>query len=126
MKARVIIVDDNPRLVTRIAALLAAEYDVVATAADGESALGLSDLHKPDVIILDVGLPGLNGIEVTKRLVTSSTHVVICSMESDPLIMEAARQAGAQGYVVKMRLERDLIPALRSVLAGKSFVSPAI
>ena len=67
----------------------------------------------------------LNGIEVTRELAKHSPAVVICSVETDPDIVEAARQAGALGYVFKIRVHKDLILAMKSALQGKPFVSPS-
>jgi two-component system response regulator NreC len=125
-KARIIVADDSPAFLQILASLLALEFDVLATAADGQTALHLSSFHKPDVVVLDLEMPGLNGIEVTRELVKHSPAVVICSALTDPEIVEALRLAGAQAYVSKMRVARDLITAVKSVLEGKSFVSPGL
>ena len=118
--------DDNPAFLRELTSLLAAEFDVVATATDGNSALDLIRRYAPDLAVLDLGMPGLNSIEITKELTKSSEHpaVVICSLETDPEIVEAARQAGAIAYVFKVRVEKDLILAVKSALQGKPFVSP--
>jgi DNA-binding NarL/FixJ family response regulator len=73
---------------------------------------------------LDLGIPVLNGIEVTRELAKHSSAVVICSVETDPEIVEAARQAGALAYVFKLRVQEDLILAVKSALQGKPFASP--
>jgi DNA-binding NarL/FixJ family response regulator len=77
--------------------------------------------------VLDLEMPGINGIEVAKELIKSpsSPAVVICSVENDPEVVEAARQAGALGYVFKARVAEDLIVAVKSVARGQSFVSPS-
>ena len=124
---RIIVADDNPAFLREVTSLLAAEFDVVATATDGRSALGLIRRYKPDLVVLDLHMPALNGIEVAGELAKNppSPPVVICSVETDPEIVEAARQAGAIAYVFKVRVEKDLILALKSALQGKSFVSPS-
>jgi two-component system nitrate/nitrite response regulator NarL len=126
-KLRIIVADDTPEFLRELTSLLAAEFDVVATAADGKSALDLIRRHKPDLVVLDLGMPGLNAIEVMQELAKSSQDppVVICSVETDPEIVDAARQAGALGYVFKVRVEKDLSLAVKSALQGKSFVSPS-
>ena len=108
--------------------MLAADFDVVATAADGRSALDLIRRYVPDLAVLDLGMPGLNGIEVMQELAKSPQDppVVICSLETDPEVVEAARQAGAVAYVFKTRVQKDLILAVKSVLQGRPFVSPAL
>jgi two-component system, NarL family, response regulator DegU len=123
---RIIVADDNPAFLQRLVSLLASEFDVVATAADGKSALKVIRDHRPDSVVMDLEMPGLNSIEVTKELTKNlpSPPVVICSVETDPQVVEAALAAGALAYVFKVRVEKDLIGALRSVIQGKPFVSP--
>jgi DNA-binding NarL/FixJ family response regulator len=126
-KLRIIVADDNPAFLRELTSLLAAEFEVVATATDGNSALDLIRRYKPDLVVLDLCMPALNGIEVSRELAKSSSSppVVICSVETDPEIVEAARQAGALAYVFKLRVQKDLILAVKSALQGKSFVSPS-
>jgi len=124
-KVRIIVADDNPPFLQDLVSLLADEFDVVATATDGKSALDLIRRYQPDLVVLDLGMPVLNGIEVTRELAKHSPGVVICSVETDPDIVEAARQAGALAYVFKVRVEKDLTLAMKSALQGKPFVSPA-
>jgi DNA-binding NarL/FixJ family response regulator len=125
MKLRVVIADDHPGFLDRLTLTLRSEFDVVATAADGKSALECIRRCQPDVVILDLEMPGLNGLEVTKELAKHppSPAVVICSVEADPEIIEEARHAGALGYVFKKRIAKELIVAVKSVARGQSFVS---
>jgi DNA-binding NarL/FixJ family response regulator len=127
-RLRIIVADDTPAFLRELTSLLEAEFDVVATAADGKSALDLIRRYKPDLVVLDLGMPVLNGIEVTRELAKHppSPPVVLCSVETDPEIVEAARQAGALAYVFKLRVQKDLILAVKSALQGKPFVSPAL
>jgi CheY-like chemotaxis protein len=120
---RIIVADDNPAFLRELTSLLAAEFDVVATAANGRSALDLIRRYKPDLVVLDLGMPLLNGIEVTRELAKHGPPVLICSVETDPEVVEAAQQAGALAYVFKIRVHKDLILAVKSALQGKSFVS---
>jgi DNA-binding NarL/FixJ family response regulator len=126
-RLRIIVADDNPAFLREVTSLLAAEFEVVGTATDGNTALDLIRRYVPDLAVLDLGMPGLNGIEVMQELAKSSQDppVVICSVETDPDIVEAARQAGALAYVFKIRVHKDLILAMKSALQGKSFVSPS-
>ena len=119
--------DDNPAFLKTITSLLAVEFDVVATARDGKTALDLIRRYVPDLAVLDLGMPGLNGIEVMQELAKSSQDppIVICSVETDSEIVEAALQAGALGFVFKLRVEKDLILAVQSALQGKPLVSPS-
>jgi two-component system response regulator DegU len=125
MKLRIVVADDNAEFLDKIVSVLATEFEVVAAAADGKSALECTRLYRPDVVVLDLEMPGSNGIEVVKELAKHppSPAAVICSIEDDPEIVEAARQAGALGYVFKARITKDLIAAVKSAARGKSFVS---
>jgi DNA-binding NarL/FixJ family response regulator len=127
MSLRIAVVDDNADILNKLISVLQTEFDVVATATDGKSALESIRSCCPDVVVLDLEMPLLNGIEVTRELSKHSPRpaVVICSVESDPEFIEAARDAGALGYVFKARIEADLIAAVNSVARGQSFVSPA-
>jgi len=127
MGLRVIVADDNPLFLRELVSLLSLEFDVVATAEDGQSALDLVRLWKPDLVVVDIGIPRLNGIEVARQLTmhAPSPPVVICSIETDSEIVEAARQAGALGYVFKTRIGTDLISAAKSALQNKVFLSHA-
>jgi len=127
MKLSIVVADDNKAFLVKILSVVASEFEVVATAGDGRSALERIRLWRPNVAVLDLEMPGLNGIEVTRELTKdpSSPAVVICSVENDPEIVEAARQAGALGYVFKVRVAEDLIVAVKSAAAGQSFVSPS-
>jgi DNA-binding NarL/FixJ family response regulator len=127
-RVRIIVADDNPAYLRELTLLLVAEFDVVATAADGKSALNLIRHYKPDVVVLDLHMPELNGMEVTSDLAKHppSPPVVICSVETDPEVVEAARQAGAIAYVFKIRVQKDLILAVKSAVQGRPFVSPKL
>ena len=125
MKLRVVVADDNGSFLRELTSLLQTEFDVVGTAADGKSALECIRSCRPDVAVLDLEMPRPNGIEVTKELKKDhlGLAVVICSVEDDPEIIEAALQAGALGYVIKLRFAKDLIAAVKSTVRGESFVS---
>lgn len=126
-KVRLIVADDNPLFLQNLVLLLAVEFDVVATAPDGETALDLVHRFRPDAVVVDLHIPMLNGIEIAKALTKHAPGppVVICAVEHDPEILEAARKAGALAFVAKARLERDLALAVKSAIQGKRFVSPA-
>jgi DNA-binding NarL/FixJ family response regulator len=121
----IVVADDNAEVLRQLVSLLGAEFDVVATAKNGQLALECVRHYQPDIVVLDLDMPILNGIRVTRELrkLGPTPAVVICSVESDPEIVEAAQQAGALGYVFKMRMTRDLILAVKSAAAGEPFVS---
>jgi DNA-binding NarL/FixJ family response regulator len=101
---------------------------VVGEAGDGLEAVRLSEEHKPDVAIVDIGMPLLNGIEVASRLRGQSDppRVIILSMHTDESYILRALAAGAQAYLLKDSTDEELWPALRAVAAGKPFVSAAV
>lgn len=117
--------DDSPPFLQKLVSLLDVEFDIVATAADGKTTLDLVHHHEPDLVVLDLQMPGLNGIEITRELAKnpSSPPVVICSTESDPEIVEAAREAGAAEYVFKARIETDLRVAVKSAVQNSPFAA---
>jgi DNA-binding NarL/FixJ family response regulator len=127
MKLRIVVADDNPAFLAKLVSVLATEFEVVATSADGKSALECIRLCQPNVVVLDLEMPQLHGIEVARELnkSPSSPAVVICSVENDPEVVEAARRVGALGYVFKPRVAEDLIAAVKAVARGQSFVSPS-
>ena len=124
-KIRVLLADDNPAVLRELVSLLGTEFDVVATAQNGQLALEHIRQHRPDVTVLDLEMPILNGIEVTRELNKFAPRpaVVICSVETDLEIVEAAKKAGALGYVFKTRMARDLVAAVKSVARGDAFIS---
>ena len=125
MKIRVIVADDNPQFLEQLVSVLRKEFEVVATAADGRSARECIQRYKPDVAVLDVVMPEVNGIQLTRELCRNGnpTHIVICSVENDQETIDAACSAGALAYVFKPRIARDLIAAVRSAAAGHTFKS---
>jgi len=112
-------------MVEGLARLLAGEFDVVGTAADGSVALHAAAHLDPDAIVLDISMPNVDGIEVARRLRASGSRakVIMLTVHDDPDFLHAALEAGALGYVLKSRLPADLLPAIRSALAGRIFVS---
>jgi two-component system response regulator DegU len=127
MKLRIVVADDNPAFLGKLVSVLATEFEVVATSADGKSALECIRLWQPNVVVLDLEMPEFNGIDVARELnkSPSSPAIVLCSIENDPEIVEAARRAGALGYVFKPRVAEDLIAAVKAVARRQSFVSPS-
>jgi DNA-binding NarL/FixJ family response regulator len=125
MKSKVVVVDDNPAVLRRLVSLLEAEFDVVSTAENGQLALERIRRYKPDIVVLDLEMPLLNGIKVTRELkkLGPNPAVVICSVDQDPEIIEAAQEAGALGFVFKLQMHQDLIRAVKSAVRGESFIS---
>ena len=125
-KPRVLLVDDNEAMLVRITAVLAPVCVVVGTARNGGAALEAARALQPDVIVLDVSMPGMTGIELASRLRKngSSAVLVFLTVHDDDELIAAARNAGGMGYVVKPRLAADLLHAIDEARAGRAFVSP--
>jgi DNA-binding NarL/FixJ family response regulator len=124
-KLRVVIAEDNPGVLRQLVALLASEFEIVGQAENGKSALECILRQRPDVVILDLQMPFLNGLEVTRELkkITPIPAAVICSVQSDNETVEAALEAGASCYVFKSRMATDLGDAVKSAARRESFVS---
>jgi DNA-binding NarL/FixJ family response regulator len=105
-----------------------ANLQVVGEASDGRQAVALIEKTNPDVVIMDIAMPNLNGIEATRQIVNQNprTAVAILSMHSDESYVIRALKAGARAYLLKDSAEADLLAAVRALTEGKSFFSPAI
>jgi NarL family two-component system response regulator LiaR len=129
-KIKVLIADDHAvvRDGTRRILEQEADMDVVAEAADGEEAVRLAGSTRPDVAIMDISMPGVDGIEATKRIkaLYPATTVLILSAYDDDQFVFSLLQAGAAGYLLKSVRGRELIDAVRQVYAGESVLHPAI
>jgi DNA-binding NarL/FixJ family response regulator len=125
MKLRIIVADDSPSFLEKLISILEVEFEVIMTARDGKSSLEIIRNCQPDVVVLDLEMPGLNGIEITRELMKYDPRpaIVICTVEHDQDVVDAALEAGALGYVFKARAARDLNAAVKSVAGGQSFVS---
>jgi len=123
---RILLADDHTIVRKGLRMLLeSAGYQVVAEAANGRDAVALADEHRPDVVVMDVAMPILNGIEAA-RLISAKSAVVFLSMHSDEAYVLKALKSGARGYLLKDSAEHDLILAVRTAYEGKAFFSPAI
>jgi len=127
-KLRLLLADDHTILVEGLKALLAPEFEVVATAADGREVLKAAETHQPDLILLDISMPGLNGIEAARRLTQSNpgAKLIILSMHADLSFVSAAFEAGVAGYVLKQSAANELITALHDVDSGRRYISSSI
>ncbi len=129
-KIRVLLADDHTLMRRGLRLIVEQQPDlvVVGEAEDGRQAVALSASVKPDVAVLDIGMPNLNGIEAAKQLTDgdSGAAVVILSMHADETYILRALKAGARGYLLKDSAESDVVRAIRSVAEGKSFFSPAV
>ena len=103
-------------------------FKVVGEASDGRQAVEQAEVTKPDIIVLDIAMPNLSGIEAAQRIsaLLPQTRIIILSMHSDESYVLRALKAGAKGYLLKDSAENDLIEAIRAVDEGKAFFSPEI
>jgi DNA-binding NarL/FixJ family response regulator len=123
-RPRVLLADDYIPFLESVSRLLAAAFDVVAIAGDGRQALDLARRLRPDVVVLDISMPDLNGFQTLEQLRRDGpeTRVVFLTMHGDDELVVAAINAGAHGYVLKSRIHLDLISAIDHALAGRLFV----
>jgi len=122
-RPRVLLVDDTPEILTLCTEILKINYEIAGTALDGKSAIATLAATSPDVVVMDISMPGLNGIDVVKHLRGSSCLVPIVFLSGDMECMMAAMEAGGSGFVTKTRIVADLAIAIREALAGGVFVS---
>ena len=127
---RVLIADDNPGFRHGLRALLrsAPETEVAGEASTGEEAITLADRLQPDVVLMDIKMPDLNGVEATRRIMASSPHigVLMLTMVEDDDAVFAAMRAGARGYLVKGALKAEVLRAIRAVSSGEAIFGPSI
>jgi len=124
-RPRVLLVDDNRDILDRIAAVLSRVCDVVGAVTDGAAAIEAVGALQPDVIVLDLSMPGMSGFDVASRLRASgvSAAIVFVSVHDAVEFVRAAQDAGGIGYVIKPRLASDLVIAVMEARAGRRYVS---
>ena len=127
-RPRVLVADDHRAMLDSLVRLLSRDFDVVATVTDGLAAVTEAEHLEPDLLVLDIAMPGLNGIAAAARLKEhgSKAKIVFVTNMRDREFVEESLALGDVGFVVKDRLVADLLPAVRQVLSGQAFVSPSI
>jgi len=127
---RVVLADDHEIVRQGLRALLESTggFEVVAEAGDGHEAVAAATTHDPDVVLLDLSMPGMSGVEALRRIKESSrkVRVLVLSMHATSEYVRSALRAGADGYLVKGSGVKDLTEALRAVVAGEQFLSPEV
>ena len=125
-RARILVAEDHELMRNKVVRLLRRDFEVLEAVTNGEALLEAAARLKPDVCVLDISMPRLNGIETATHLKknNSSAKVIFLTIHNDSDSVGAAFKIGAEGYVFKTRMAADLIIAVREVLAGRTFLSP--
>jgi DNA-binding NarL/FixJ family response regulator len=123
---RVLLADDSPSMLQAARRILEPEFEIVGTVDDGQAVLEATESLKPDVLILDISMGVINGLQAARLLTRlgSKAKIVFLTVHKDQEFVEEAFSAGAVGYVIKPRLGSDLLVAVREALVGHTFVSP--
>ena len=127
-KARILLADDHPYLLEKVTQLLQSEYEILGAVSDGQALVSAAEELKPDVLVIDVTMPVLDGIEAAKKLKEQGceSKIVFLTVHSDPDYLRACLAAGGLGYVVKSRMSSDLPQAVDHALAERIFISPTM
>ena len=127
-RIRVLLADDHKAILDHVAKLLEPEFEVVGMVSDGQALLAASARLKPDVLVLDISMPVLSGLDAARELqrTGSRAKIIFLTVHEEPEYVRGSFETGASGYVVKPRLASDLAQAIREALAGRTFVSPPL
>jgi DNA-binding NarL/FixJ family response regulator len=127
-RVRLLLADDHALVVAGLRKLLEPEFDVAGTAVDGRDLVGMAESLRPDVVLLDISLPLLNGIDAAKALKKAlpEVKIVFVTMHSDPDYVEEAFRAGGSAYVLKRSAASELVTAIHEVLAGHKYETPLV
>lgn len=127
-KLRLLVADDNSAILQEICDLTSREFELVATACDGLRLLAAAKRFQPDIVVTDINMPRLNGIDASRQMLQLGCckAVVLLSAINDPEMVKAALGVGVTGYVLKENAGEELIPAIRSAVNGKLFLSSGI
>jgi DNA-binding NarL/FixJ family response regulator len=128
MKPRLLLADDHTLLLEGIRLMLEPEFDLVGSVEDGQALLAAARTLKPDVILLDISMPRLNGIDAARRLrkLLPSARLIFVTMHSGADYVTEAFRAGAMGYILKRAAASELLTAIHTVLKGNHYVSPLV
>ena len=128
MRPRIFLADDHPALLKATTALLKSQFDIVGNASDGATLVSEVLRLCPDVIVVDITMPVLSGIDAAHRLRESapSAKIVFLTVHSEPQFIEACIAEGALGYVLKPHMKAHLIPAIQAALVGQSYICPFV
>ncbi|MBC7898850.1 MAG: response regulator transcription factor [Saprospiraceae bacterium] len=124
---RVVVADDNKQVREKVVQLLQPRFELVGAAADGGAAFEMVMLLEPEIVILDISMPVMSGIEAAAKMKSkgSKTKTVFLTVHDDPDFVREALNLGASGYVVKSQMATDLSAAIRAAIEGYFFISPS-
>ena len=127
-KIRVLLADDHETILQRVRAVLGEEFEIVAAVKNGQDALAETQRLDPDVLVIDISMPVVDGLCAARQLHGKKLHtrIVFLTVHEDQDFVNAAFVAGASAYVTKSRVTTDLVPAIRDALAGRRFISESI
>ena len=127
-RPRILLADDHRIVLEGLRSLLEPEYDLVGMATNGRELVELAEALKPDVVVVDISMPLLNGIDATRQLRerNSTVKIVVLTMHPDAVYATRALEAGASAYVLKHAASDELVTAIEDALRGETFISPAV
>jgi DNA-binding NarL/FixJ family response regulator len=125
---RLLVAEDHAAMREKVVGILEMQYTVVGAVTDGQQMLDAESKFKPDVVVLDISMPIMNGIEAATRLRQRSPNakIIFLTVHDEPEFLNAALAAGAIGYVIKSRIGSDLRLAVNEAMAGRRFISPSV
>jgi len=128
MRKRLLLADDHGLMLEGLSRLLSGEFEIVGTATDGRTVVSEAERLRPDVVVLDIGMPELNGIEAARRINRSlpTCKIVFVTQQLDPAYVHAAFTAGARAYVAKQSASKELVEAIQGALRNQYYVSALV
>lgn len=125
---RVVLADDHTLVLEAFCKLLTPDYDVVGTATDGRELIKVVRETKPDIVVTDISMPNLNGIDASLKLlkIAPQTRVIFLTVLKDPDVVARVIGAGAKGYLLKSSASTELLQAIEAVAAGKTYITPLV
>jgi len=127
-KPRLLLADDHELLLDGLRKILEPDFDLIGAVGDGRAAVAAFEQYQPDLILLDIALPLLNGIEAAHQVRCNSpdARILFVTMQTDRIYVEEAFRAGASGYVLKQAAATELVEAIKTVLRGRTYISPLV
>ncbi|MGH9835246.1 MAG: response regulator [Blastocatellia bacterium] len=127
-RIRVLIADDHEWMLDDIRGLLEPEFDVVGAVGDGQALISAADTFQPDVIVTDISMPRLSGIEAARLIIQKNpaSRIILMTVHNDAALVEQGLSVGALGYVLKLKADEELALAIRGAIENKRFVSPMV